>query len=169
MELLREDPDLKPVFDDIAASGAAGMDKYWNDGDLMSKISRKMADLGVQPDAPPPPAKSLPVHQRSALLFCSFSCSRPENEGWLESSPSTRPGEAAAPDRHFSNSLVFEPPCQLPHFTRSVQMSSVAEIETGVLAEAQLLPPEVAFSWLRCPLTFQSAVVPDFAFILNLH
>ncbi len=62
MEELRADPDLKPVFDDIAASGAAGMEKYWNDGDLMTRISRKMAALGVSPEAAPqPPGKSIPV------------------------------------------------------------------------------------------------------------
>lgn len=62
MEELRADPDLKPVFDDIAASGSAGMEKYWNDGDLMARISRKMAELGVAPEpAPAPPSKSIPV------------------------------------------------------------------------------------------------------------
>ncbi len=69
MEELRADPDLKPVFDDIAASGAAGMDKYWNDGDLMTRISRKMAALGVSPEAAPqPPGKSIPVSSS-----CAFS------------------------------------------------------------------------------------------------
>jgi hypothetical protein len=62
MEELRADPDLKPVFDDIAATGAAGMEKYWNDGDLMTRISRKMAALGVSPEPQPqPPGKSIPA------------------------------------------------------------------------------------------------------------
>lgn len=67
MELLRADPEFKPMFDDIAASGSAGMDRYWNDGDLMTRISQKMSSMGISP-APPPshpkrpsaPSKSLP-------------------------------------------------------------------------------------------------------------
>ena len=65
MEELREDPELKPMFDDIAATGSAGMDRYWNDADLMSRISHKMQQMGIQPPQPPPqpsaPSKSLPV------------------------------------------------------------------------------------------------------------
>lgn len=63
MEELRADPELKPIFDDIAASGTAAMDKYWNDGDLMSRISSKMTALGVAPDpiAPPAGSKSIPA------------------------------------------------------------------------------------------------------------
>jgi hypothetical protein len=62
MEVLREDPDLKPIFDDIAASGTAGMERHWNDVELMSKISRKMGEMGLAPQpAPQPPGKTLPV------------------------------------------------------------------------------------------------------------
>ncbi len=65
MEELREDPELKPMFDDIAATGSAGMDRYWNDADLMSRISHKMQQMGIQPPQPPPqpsaPSKSIPV------------------------------------------------------------------------------------------------------------
>lgn len=64
MEELREDPELKPMFDDIAATGSAGMDRYWNDADLMSRISHKMQQMGIQPPQPPPqpsaPSKSIP-------------------------------------------------------------------------------------------------------------
>lgn len=64
MEQLREDPDLKSVFDDIAASGTAAMEKHWNDVELMSKISRKMAEMGISPElAPQPPGKTLPVRK----------------------------------------------------------------------------------------------------------
>lgn len=78
MEQLREDPDLKPVFDDIAASGTAAMEKYWNDNDLMTRISRKMSEMGISPEpAPQPPGKTLPVRllaggtQLDLGSFCS--------------------------------------------------------------------------------------------------
>lgn len=45
MSALRADPELKDMFDDISKRGPEAIDKYWNDMDLMSKISRKMAEL----------------------------------------------------------------------------------------------------------------------------
>jgi hypothetical protein len=82
MERLRGDPELKQVFDDIAASGTAGMERHWNDAELMSKISRKMADMGIAPEpAPQPPGKTLPVGRaytigsRTAGAHGASSCS----------------------------------------------------------------------------------------------
>lgn len=50
---LKDDPELKDVFQDIASNGPAAMEKYWNDTDLMSKIAKKMSALNVGPDTPP--------------------------------------------------------------------------------------------------------------------
>jgi hypothetical protein len=70
MEQLREDPEFKSMFDDIASSGSSGMDRYWNDADLMTRISKKMAAMGISPTPRPvsqparqssAPSKSLPV------------------------------------------------------------------------------------------------------------
>ena len=62
MEALKDDPELAHVFEDIKTSGPAAMERYWNDTELMSKISQKMSALGVSPAAPPATqAKSLPV------------------------------------------------------------------------------------------------------------
>jgi hypothetical protein len=75
MEVLREDPDLKPIFDDIAASGTAGMERHWNDVELMSKISRKMGEMGLAPaPAPQPPGKTLPVRCHSHAGVYDHEC-----------------------------------------------------------------------------------------------
>lgn len=39
---LQNDPDLKPVFEDIKKNGMASLEKYWNDEKLMAKISKAM-------------------------------------------------------------------------------------------------------------------------------
>lgn len=48
MAELREDPELKPVFDEIAGKGMDAIDKYWNDMELMSKISKRMEAMRVK-------------------------------------------------------------------------------------------------------------------------
>lgn len=63
MEQLREDPEFKSMFDDIASSGSSGMDRYWNDADLMTRISKKMAAMGISPTPRP---VSQPARQSSA-------------------------------------------------------------------------------------------------------
>ncbi|KAK9830304.1 hypothetical protein WJX72_010886 [[Myrmecia] bisecta] len=56
--LLKDDPEMKPMVEDIAANGTAAMEKYWNDTELMSKISQKLSALGVgPPTGPATPAK----------------------------------------------------------------------------------------------------------------
>lgn len=45
MANLKADPELKDMFDDISKRGPEAIDKYWNDMELMSKISKKMAEL----------------------------------------------------------------------------------------------------------------------------
>jgi len=42
LEDLANDPELKPVFEDIKKNGIGALDKYWNDEKLMAKISKAM-------------------------------------------------------------------------------------------------------------------------------
>ncbi|KAI8473716.1 MAG: flagellar associated protein [Monoraphidium minutum] len=39
---LKDDPELSGVFEDVKANGAEALEKYWDDTDLMSKISSKL-------------------------------------------------------------------------------------------------------------------------------
>ncbi|KAL4451917.1 hypothetical protein ABPG75_007579 [Micractinium tetrahymenae] len=62
MAELREDPELKPVFEEIKSGGIGAMMKYMNDPRFLAKIGEKMGDvdpslLGGAPAAaaPPPP------------------------------------------------------------------------------------------------------------------
>lgn len=64
MAELREDPDLKPIFEEIKSGGMAAMMKYMNDPTFLSKIGEKLGDLetmvgsgagGAAAAAPPPP------------------------------------------------------------------------------------------------------------------
>lgn len=60
---LREDTELKAVFDDIASKGPEALDKYWHDSDLMSKISQRMTQLQAKAGgAKKPPAKIDTLH-----------------------------------------------------------------------------------------------------------
>lgn len=43
LEDLQNDPELKPIFEDIKKNGIGALDKYWNDEKLMAKISKAMA------------------------------------------------------------------------------------------------------------------------------
>ena len=65
---LKEDPELKPIFDDIEANGTAAMEKYWNDTDLMSKISQKMSAMKLGPATPPRKQENMKV---LPLLSCT--------------------------------------------------------------------------------------------------
>lgn len=44
---LKDDPELAEVFEDVKANGMGALQKYWNDTDLMSKISSKMRDMAI--------------------------------------------------------------------------------------------------------------------------
>ncbi|PNW72290.1 hypothetical protein CHLRE_16g674300v5 [Chlamydomonas reinhardtii] len=69
LNLLKDDPELKDMFEDMKTNGADAFQKYWDDTDLMLKISRKLRELNVDgapaPEAPasaegaPAPAKKL--------------------------------------------------------------------------------------------------------------
>ena len=37
------------VFDDIAEQGSAGLEKYWDNMDVMSKISQRMSVMDIGP------------------------------------------------------------------------------------------------------------------------
>mmetsp|Transcript_9557 Transcript_9557/g.26060 ORF Transcript_9557/g.26060 Transcript_9557/m.26060 type:complete len:322 (+) Transcript_9557:2-967(+) len=39
---LQNDPELKPIFEDIKKNGMGALEKYWNDDKLMAKISKAM-------------------------------------------------------------------------------------------------------------------------------
>jgi hypothetical protein len=105
MEVLREDPDLKPIFDDIASSGTAGMERHWNDVELMSKISRKMGEMGLTPaPAPQPPGKTLPVRfcgicagMVSAMQCARWFSRQPIPAAARQNLPASRAGAANLP------------------------------------------------------------------------
>lgn len=40
---LQNDPELKPIFEDIKKNGMAALEKYWDDEELMKKINKAMA------------------------------------------------------------------------------------------------------------------------------
>jgi len=42
LEDLQNDPELKPIFEDIKKNGMGALEKYWNDDKLMAKISKAM-------------------------------------------------------------------------------------------------------------------------------
>lgn len=48
MSRLRDDPELKSVFDEISRDGMGAIDKYWNDMELMSKISKRMNEMNTE-------------------------------------------------------------------------------------------------------------------------
>ncbi|KAG2453934.1 hypothetical protein HYH02_002137 [Chlamydomonas schloesseri] len=50
LNLLKDDPELKDMFEDMKTNGANAFEKYWNDTDLMLKISRKLRELNVNGD-----------------------------------------------------------------------------------------------------------------------
>lgn len=59
---LRDDPELKKVFDEIASKGPEALDKYWHNSDLMSKISQRMTELQVKAGGKKPAAKIDNLH-----------------------------------------------------------------------------------------------------------
>ncbi len=81
---LKDDPELKDVFQDIASNGPAAMEKYWNDTDLMSKIAKKMSALNVGPTTPPRTAEAS-TSKVSARFLCNCA------KVCITIAPSTRP------------------------------------------------------------------------------
>jgi len=58
---LREDPELKPMFDEIRAGGMAGMMKAMNDPTFLAKIGEKMGDVAPNMAGAPIPAAPQPT------------------------------------------------------------------------------------------------------------
>jgi len=52
MAKLKEDPEIAKIFEDVAQNGPGAFQKYWDDEDLMAKMSAKMKELGLQPPTP---------------------------------------------------------------------------------------------------------------------
>lgn len=44
LQSLQEDPELKPIFEDIKKNGIGALNKYWEDAELMAKISKAMGE-----------------------------------------------------------------------------------------------------------------------------
>ena len=65
---MQDDPNLKNVFDDIKANGAGAMEKYWNDSELMTKISEKMGGIRIQSNKAG--KGSIPQKVLTTLKFC---------------------------------------------------------------------------------------------------
>ena len=80
LQAMQTDPDLKHVFDDIKANGAGAMEKYWNDSELMTKISEKMGGINLQSNSKVP-KKAMPTSQVpcdfNAPFDCMWCCSKP--------------------------------------------------------------------------------------------
>lgn len=72
LQAMQSDPDLKHVFDDIKANGAGAMEKYWNDSELMSKISEKMGSINLNNNSRDP-KKAAPSSQVSlcGVVICT--------------------------------------------------------------------------------------------------
>jgi len=43
LDNLQNDPELKPIFEDIKKNGMGALEKYWNDEKVMTKISKAMS------------------------------------------------------------------------------------------------------------------------------
>jgi hypothetical protein len=52
-EALKDDPELAEVFADVKENGPTALQKYWDDTDLMSKISAKLRTLQISKQRQP--------------------------------------------------------------------------------------------------------------------
>lgn len=94
LALLKDDPELAPMWEDIRENGQAAMKKYWDDPEWINKVSEKMGRLKVKPrgevktlhDA----AKAGDVAKAEALLAGE------RDEG--DSGSCTAPADVNAPD-----------------------------------------------------------------------
>eukprot|EP00951_Prasinocladus_malaysianus_P050106 scaffold676992_cov33-Prasinocladus_malaysianus.AAC.1 len=48
MEMLKDDPEFAEMFAEIKEKGPEALSKYWDDVEMMSKISKKMEALQMQ-------------------------------------------------------------------------------------------------------------------------
>ena len=75
LAVMQDDPDLKNVFDDIKANGAGAMEKYWNDSELMTKISEKMGGIRLQTSKAGKGSISQKVMTPLICIIMNCSCS----------------------------------------------------------------------------------------------
>lgn len=61
LSVLKDDPELKDVFEDMKTNGASAMQKYWDDTELMLKISQKLRALNLGPGQDPSGAAAAPA------------------------------------------------------------------------------------------------------------
>lgn len=68
--VLKDDPELKHVFEDIEKTGPSALQKYWDDTDLMTKIAAKLREAKLSgPSAAteePPQAPATPDREQGA-------------------------------------------------------------------------------------------------------
>jgi hypothetical protein len=69
-EVLKDDPEFKHVFEEIQKEGPGAMQKYWEDTDMMSKISAKLRAANLQ-GGPQQPAQ---VRAAAAAGCCMLQC-----------------------------------------------------------------------------------------------
>ncbi|GIL79791.1 hypothetical protein Vretimale_12414 [Volvox reticuliferus] len=62
LNALKDDPELQDVFEDMKTNGAAALQKYWDDTELMLKISQKLRALDVNKE----PGQAAPAADGSA-------------------------------------------------------------------------------------------------------
>ena len=58
MQALAQDPEMKPIFDEIRSEGPKAMMKYYNDPEFLKKMAEK---LGPIPTAATMPLRSTPA------------------------------------------------------------------------------------------------------------
>ena len=56
MQALAEDPEMKPIFDEIRSEGPKAMMKYYNDPEFLKKMAEKLGPIPTAATMPPPRA-----------------------------------------------------------------------------------------------------------------
>ncbi|KAF3590482.1 hypothetical protein DY000_02027939 [Brassica cretica] len=76
MARMKEDPELKPILDEIDAGGPSAMMKYWNDKDVLKKLGEAMGmpvaglpgqTASVEPEVAAEEEEESVVHQTASL------------------------------------------------------------------------------------------------------
>jgi len=68
MKALAEDPEMKPIFDEIREKGPAAMMKYYNDPEFLKKMSEKLGPIPASAAAPPPPRADEDMPEVESLI-----------------------------------------------------------------------------------------------------
>ena len=76
IDYLKQNPQAaQHVFDDIKSNGAGAMEKYWNDSELMSKISEKMGSVNLRSNGSSTNGKSAKAPALSSQVHNFQDCS----------------------------------------------------------------------------------------------